>query len=133
MAHPGGRPPKFSSPEEMQVLIDQYFSDEKEPIKTICGLAIALGFVDRRSIYDYYKNPEFSHTIKGAMIRVENGYEKRLSGNNPTGPIFVLKNMNWTDKQTLEVTKFEPLIIKDENDKTVMELRVETEKENGND
>jgi len=46
--------------------------------------------------------------IKRALLMVENSYEKRACENNATGPIFVLKNMGWSDKteikQELEVT-----------------------------
>lgn len=102
MAHPGGRPLIFTSPEEMQTIIDQYFDDDKILIKTICGLAIALGFSCRETIYEYAKRPQFSDIVKTAMLRVEDGYERRANSTTPTGPIFVLKNMGWSDKQEIE-------------------------------
>ena len=46
--HPGGRPRKYSTPEEMQIVIDKYFEDNPKP--TICGLALALGFAQRKSL-----------------------------------------------------------------------------------
>ena len=49
--HPGGRPRKYSTPEEMQIVIDQYFDDHQKP--TICGLALALGFAQRKSLLNY--------------------------------------------------------------------------------
>ena len=49
--HPGGRPRKFGTPEEMQIVIDKYFEDNPKP--TICGLALALGFAQRKSLLNY--------------------------------------------------------------------------------
>jgi hypothetical protein len=133
-----GRPPVFNSPEEIQVKIAEYFEYVKgetkevdiefegpqgkagvykdtvtvrnpEPI-TITGLALYLGFESRQSFYDYEKREGYSYIIKRARMRVENAYEHRLDSKNPTGPIFALKNMGWTDRQ--EVTQ--QTTIKDE-------------------
>lgn len=74
---------------------------EPEP-PTITGLALHLGFASRQSFYDYEERGEYSYIIKNARLRVEKGYELRLHGNNPTGSIFALKNMGWSDKQEIE-------------------------------
>ena len=103
MAHPGGRPPIISSPEEMQARVDAYFNSDI-PVKTMCGLALALGYCDRQSIYDNMKKPEFSCILKQAMLQVEDGYETRANSTTPTGPIFVLKNMGWRDKSEVDNT-----------------------------
>ena len=125
--HPGGRPPKFKTPEELEELIESYFNScipeyEKDaegkvllttkgfPIVkynpyTITGLALALGFVSRQSIYDYEdRNDQFSYIIKKARLRCENYIEKgTLSGTIPPAPgIFVLKNYGWKDTQGIE-------------------------------
>jgi hypothetical protein len=73
---------------------------EPEPI-TITGLALYLGFESRQSFYDYEKRDGYSYIIKRARMRVENAYEHRLDSKNPTGPIFALKNMGWSDKQDI--------------------------------
>jgi len=101
--HPGGRPRKYQTVEEMQQLIDRFFAeaDLKEEPYTITGLGLVLG-LDRMQIIDYGKIDEFSSAIKEARLRVENYAEKRLFGSNATGPIFALKNFKWTDKQELE-------------------------------
>ncbi len=76
----GGQLPKYSSPEEMQVKIDEYFrecegevmTDEDGNVKvnykgnpiyskqpkppTVTGLALALGFNSRQSFFDYCNN-----------------------------------------------------------------------------
>lgn len=111
-----GRPPMFDNPEDMQVLIDNYFKDcpdlmemvsnegiiTKVPCPTITGLALYLGFCDRRSFYEYEIKPKFTHTIKSARTRMEIIYEMMLRKGNCTGAIFALKNFGWTDKQTIE-------------------------------
>jgi len=99
-----GRPPKFSSPEQLEQAVNDYFSDESNHPFTITGVALWLGFVDRQSLYDYQEREEYSCIIKELRTRVENGYEKRLFENNPTGSIFALKNMGWKDKTETELT-----------------------------
>lgn len=103
-----GQPPIFDNPDDLQNKIDEYFEsckgtkDNPGQFLTITGLALYVGFESRQSFYDYEKRPEFSYIIKRARLQVENGYEQRLFGNNPTGPIFALKNMGWADKQEIE-------------------------------
>jgi len=102
--HAGGRPPLFSTVEEIQCVIDAYFesckpeyvkdADDKimqnskgQPVMklnppTITGLAIALGFNSRATIYEYEKkNDQFSDTIKKARLLCENYVEKGLLAN----------------------------------------------------
>ena len=115
----GGRPPKFKSAEELQEKIADYFENpptRKEfyegelidvPCITITGLALHLGFESRQSLYDYQERDEFSYIIKRAKSMVENHYEMSLHGSRPTGMIFALKNMGWTDKVQNENTNIE--------------------------
>src|SRR5690349_15595622 len=95
-----GRPLKFESPEGLEASIADYFKEITEAGEpaTITGLALYLGFESRQSFYDYEEREEFSYAIKRARTRIEYEYEKKLSGNNCTGPIFALKNMGWKDK-----------------------------------
>ena len=85
-----GRPPKYESPEQMQVAIDQYFKQceagkktfvirrgkEIEKTvripKTVSGLALALGFSSRRSILNYQEKDEFLPIISRAKLEIEN-------------------------------------------------------------
>ena len=71
---------------------------------SITGLAIHLGFESRQSMYDYLKKPEFTYIIKKGLLKVENTYEKGLWTNSPSGVIFALKNMNWTDRMAIDQT-----------------------------
>lgn len=95
-----GQPRKYPSPELMQSAIDQYFEkctvEKKRPLVT--GLALALGFESRQSLYDYEKLPEYSYMIKTAKLRIESSYEEMLGNQAVTGAIFALKNMGWRDK-----------------------------------
>lgn len=120
----------YKTPEEMQKAIDKYFEehvdkplldDEGMPLwdksgniimttnpPTVSGLALYLGFVDRRSIYDYAERGDFSHTVKSAILRIEAYAESHLYMGKPTGAIFWLKNHKWVDeqKQTVDINEY---------------------------
>ena len=106
---PAGRPRLYKNAKQLQKAVDEYWEGItnpqdgtlKEP-PTVTGLALALGFADRRSFYDYEQNGEFSYTIKRARTQVENFAEQRLYSNSPAGAIFALKNFGWSDKQEME-------------------------------
>ncbi|MCW8966617.1 MAG: DNA-packaging protein [Candidatus Pacearchaeota archaeon] len=127
MTHPGGRPPLYNDPEEMAIAIADYFLScdnnqsyrriknkdgemetvtDPAPIKyTLTGLAIHLGFESRQSLYDYKGKEEFSYVIKRAILRIEYQVEMEVrERDKPTGAIFVLKNMGWSDKTEIEHT-----------------------------
>lgn len=129
MTNPVGRPPLYTDPEEMQVIIDAYFdhcrinreniagirsAENKltDPVKlitddeipTISGLGVVLG-MDRRSVNNYAHDDKFFPTIKEAKSRIEGGLEQRLFHNNATGTIFNLKNnFSWNDKSEVDNT-----------------------------
>jgi len=110
--HAGGRPPKFESVEELEKAIDVYFSENVN--YSISELAYELGFCSRQSLHDYEKrNSEFSYIIKRARLKVEIGYEKDLRDPDikPTGAIFALKNMGWSDKVEQEITEHKITIV----------------------
>ena len=100
--HAGGRPPKYKTKEEIQVLIDNYFKQcdlNNEPY-TVTGLALSLD-MSRQDLINYSNKEEFFDTIKKAKLKVENYLEKRLiKDSSCTGIIFNLKNnYGWKDKQ----------------------------------
>jgi hypothetical protein len=96
--HAGGRPPKFTEPAPMAELIDAYFAslkgrgDKPDRPPTMAGLALALGFLDRRSLTDYSERDEFFPLVKKARLRIEAHHEERLSGPNCTGSICWMNN-----------------------------------------
>ncbi len=83
---------------------DYDFCIREKEIPSITGMAIYLGFESRQSLYDYSKKPVFSYSIKKALLRIENNYEKGLWNKSCTGVIFALKNMGWKDKSEVENT-----------------------------
>jgi hypothetical protein len=122
----GGRPPKYKTPEQMQAVVDKYFTDcryntmlmagidtesafgddyvpdsyDEHP--TVSGLALALDLV-RQSLINYEGNAKFLDTIKRAKGRVEAHIEQRLYHGHAVGCIFNLKNnFNWKDRTEVE-------------------------------
>ncbi|MCC8043906.1 MAG: DNA-packaging protein [Clostridiales bacterium] len=96
-----GRQPKYTCKEQIEGLIDQYFEDcEGELLRdadgspvldkfsqpiyvgkhppTSAGLARALGFNSRTSLWNYRGKKEFKDTIDAAMLRLEEYTEQRL-------------------------------------------------------
>lgn len=101
MAHPGGRPLKFKTVEELQERIDSYFELTPKEEWTITGLAYHLDTY-RQTLLNYEERDEFLDAIKKAKLKVENGYEIDLKKNGRTGTIFALKNFGWQDKTETE-------------------------------
>lgn len=125
---PAGRPPKFDSPEQMQVLIDKYFEDCKGHIlygddgapvldkygnavivdahpPTVTGLALALGFTSRLALLNYQAKASFVNTVTRAKSRVEQYAEERLfDKDGANGAKFSLANNweGWREKQQIE-------------------------------
>ena len=70
----GGQPPKFKKPDEMLVLITEYFDacNAEKRRTTKPGLAMALGFESRQSLHHYKnKSPDFCYLIKKAEQLIE--------------------------------------------------------------
>jgi hypothetical protein len=104
----GGRPPKYTTAEDMQVAIDSYFSSRNDLNRpTITGLARSLG-LSRQGLIEYCNKGAFSDTVRDAKQRVEEFLENRLYDSSPTGAIFNLKNnYKWED------------VVKNENKSTI--------------
>ena len=98
-----GRPLKFQDPIELQKKIDEYFDKTPEDEWTWTGLAIALD-TDKWTLSLYEGREDFSASIKNAMLKVENGYERDLKKHGRTGTIFALKNFDWKDKAETNLT-----------------------------
>lgn len=116
----------YNTIEDMLPVLEEWRNDviEKRVKPSVTGLALALGFGDKSSVYDYAKKPEFSHSVKRALLIVENGYEEALRESNATGSIFALKNMGWVDKQNYdhttkgnEITQIERVIVRSDETK----------------
>ena len=102
---PGGRPLKYGNCWDLDELCFAYFEecDENKDPYTITGLALALE-TTRKTLIEYAEKPEFVNTIKYYKTMVENYAEKKLYTGNATGPIFALKNFDWSDRQEHQLT-----------------------------
>ena len=123
-----GRPPMYSTAEEIQVKIDEYFENCKGEILydgegnpmvdkygnvirvgvrplTITGLALALGFTSRQALLNYEAKEEFVDTIMRAKAKVEQYAEERLfDKDGANGAKFSLANnfSGWKEKKEIE-------------------------------
>lgn len=96
-----GRPPKFKTPDELEELAEQYFTDTPQKEWTITGLALALD-TSRKVLQEYEEKEEFSNTIKRLKGKVEYAYELRGMDKGTAFDIFRLKNMGWKDKTEVD-------------------------------
>lgn len=103
-----GRKLMFETPEDMERVVMEYFTycvDEDVP-PTMAGLAKALGFKSRRSLFDYRGRDDFNHVIEYAKLCIEqHRVEALVSGRdcNVAGAIFDLKNnFGYADKQEIQ-------------------------------
>ena len=106
MAHAGGRPPKYKTPEEMEAVGQAYFAQMREDGKpiTVTGLCLALGFTSRLALINYQGKPEFVNTVKTLKLMCERFAEDQMYlARNPAGPIFALKNFDWSDRQEIKI------------------------------
>jgi len=131
----GGSSPRYTSVEQVEGLIEQYFTDcegkiltdaDGNPIltkfgqpvivgqkpPTMTGLALALGFESRTSLWNYKGKKEFRKAIQLATSRIEQYTEERLfDRDGARGAQFVLSHnfKGWKDeeKSSGEVTKIE--------------------------
>jgi len=100
----GGRPRRFDSVAKLQEQASAYFDecDKSSEPYTWTGLALYLGFTSRQALDNYTQYDEFSETVRRAKLRCEHYAEKMaLTSKNPAGPIFILKNYGWSDREQL--------------------------------
>ena len=98
-----GRPLKFSSPEELQMLVDEFFDQTPVEKQTITGLAIHLD-TDRQTLCNYEERDDFFDTIKKAKQKIEHAYEMHGMEHRSAFDIFRMKNMGWQDKTEVDQT-----------------------------
>lgn len=146
-----GRPPKYHSSEEIESLIENYFTacegemlrdDNGEPIlnkwgspiiinkhpPTVTGLALALGFTSRQALLNYQAKKEFVDTITRAKSRVEQYAEERLfDRDGANGAKFSLTNnfSGWGEKP--------PSALDEEEQRArIAQMKAQTDKLTGN-
>ena len=118
---PGGRPPIFTDPKEMDRLVDEYIAlcgEKGEPI-ILTGMILHLGLSSRQSFDQYADRDGFYDSVKRAKMIIESEYEKRLVAQGNAGSIFALKNFGWKDKQETELTGADGGPVKTDNVFTV--------------
>ena len=118
MAHPGGRPKIFNSPQEIEEKVEQYkqYLREEDKPPTMAGLAYFLG-VDRQTIYNYKKDQEFFDTIKKYRDWILLSIEEQCIIKGHGGSIFLAKNYGYTDRQEVNYTKQPtPTVIVDDSE-----------------
>lgn len=101
-----GRPRKLDSPEQLVELTDAYLAHcaaTERPV-TLTGALNYMDIYSRHTLDEYEVREGFSAPVKRLRGLVAQSYEERLHGNSPTGAIFALKNMGWSDRQELEHT-----------------------------
>ena len=98
-----GRPLKFSSPEELKRLVDEFFDQTPVEKQTITGLAIHLD-TDRQTLCNYEERDDFFDTIKKAKQKIEHAYEMHGMEHRSAFDIFRMKNMGWQDKTEVDQT-----------------------------
>ncbi|MCK9220222.1 MAG: DNA-packaging protein [Bacteroidales bacterium] len=113
--------PFYFSPEDLQLMIEDYFDSLKETIidignkgkqikfkvYTYEGLIKHCGFVNRNAFNDAEKEPKYSGIIKRAKQTVVEHYETLLqTGMNTGGICFAMKNIaNWKDKTEQDINQ----------------------------
>jgi hypothetical protein len=124
--HPGGRPPKYKTVEELEARIEDYFescwvdkvtetTDKDGAITmstvryqtrpyTVTGLALHLNMTREGLLFYEDKNQEFADAITRAKMRCHMFAEESLfTAKNSNGPAFSLKNnFGWKDRQEVE-------------------------------
>jgi hypothetical protein len=79
-------------------LEDKIIWDKLPEPALLTGLALFLGFNSRQEFEAYERGGKYKKQLNKARLRVEAEYEKKLHQQAPTGAIFALKSMGWTDK-----------------------------------
>lgn len=119
MAHPGGRPPKFTSPEHMEALYDEYENslapDEIPDVEGFCVYVDAW----RDLFSEYGTKPEFSDTVKRIKNRIYAKKKQLAMQNKMNATIFIFdakNNAGYTDKTEQDITsggeKIAPVLVR---------------------
>jgi len=97
----GGRKLKYPTPDDLQAVLNEYFTNTPKNEWTITGLSLEVG--SKQLLNDYADRPEYSQIVHYAKLMVENSYELSLRNGGGAGNIFALKNFGWTDKQEIDM------------------------------
>lgn len=102
---------KFKTPLDLARKAKEVFETclERDYILSITKISMMFGFVDRHSMYDYGNRHELFKIVTDAIRSVVTSYheDKLIEMRNPTGALFMLKNLKsgYTDKIEQEITQ----------------------------
>jgi hypothetical protein len=80
--------------------VRRYF--ENDGPYTFAGLYLYLG-VSKSKWAKLKKDPDYKDACDYAQTKMEEQYEQQLMKGNPTGAIFALKNMGWSDQAKIDL------------------------------
>lgn len=80
--------------------VHRYFETTDEP--TFGGLYVYLG-IGKTKYHKLAKKDEYKDACDYANAMMQKKYEELLATNKPTGAIFGLKNMGWSDQSRVDL------------------------------
>lgn len=100
---------KMLTPEQFKAKSMEYFDECKalDEAPSIAGLAFHLGFSSKQSIFDYRKDPEYTHEANRATLFIEAWLNKKAVNKETftPGQLFILKsNFGYEDKHSVDHT-----------------------------
>ena len=112
MAHPGGRPPKFATPEILWDTFLEWKQEFEEGGSLVDDIPDIEGFCDyvgawRDLLLDYEKKPEFSRACKALKNWIYSRKKQLAMKNKMNAAVFIFdakNNAGYTDKQELDHT-----------------------------
>ena len=97
--------PEILTPQDMKTAVNRYFDDadrEKIPY-TISGLCMYIGYTKQDFVSAPY-NTQIGFILLQARLLIEQQYEiLLLTSKKTTGVIFALKNLGWSDSNSLDI------------------------------
>lgn len=109
-----GRRYIFKTPQQLERRIDEYFKKapitvvkingipQERVIYTISGLKLSVG-LDKETFEHYMKLDGFRQVLERAMLAVADCYEQQLHSDKPSGAVFALGNMGWSNGKNKEI------------------------------
>jgi hypothetical protein len=98
-----GRPLRFTTPEEFQVVLQEYFDITPEEEITVTGMILHCG-LSKQLLSNYANMSEYAKIVADARAICENAYERDLRRHGRSGDIFALKNFGWKDQSEIAVS-----------------------------
>lgn len=95
-------PLKVETPAKFDKAVEEYVAHEEKEGRgdklTISGALLWMGIYDQGTLAAYAKRAGFAPSVKKLRAIIRACYEARMHSTQPTGAIFALKNMGWSDR-----------------------------------